>query len=627
MFTVDPSLLAATLSDYMTLAEPPPNVRAEVTMVPRPDWSGPSDDDELFGLMLKARQSVGVAFGTRCPVDRLFPGDPHVTHEFFNGDESARDAAVFQHLAFWTGGHGERMERMARRTIWVRPKWDERDDYLPRTIAKACALQTDVYSRPAVSAPPPPPSEAEWDHRTELSAEEDVPPAPLPKGTSIQADQYARFFEGVVHVHERDGVLWSQRHGRFLSRAGFQAVYGRRHFEISAVSSIKTEKPIDDAWGAVYRNQFWQCPVADSTAFRPEIAPGALIREEGHTLLNTWVPVKIDCTPGDVSIFVDHVARLVPNDVDRAKLMAYMAACAQYPGKKFQWAPLLQGCEGNGKTFLGSCVSHAVGLRYTHVPNAGDISNKFNMWLDRKLFIVVEEIYVVDRRETLDALKPLITNERIEIQGKNANQVTGDNRANFMLFTNHKDAYPKTKRDRRIAPFFTAQQTMEDIVTSGMGGDYFPNLWNWAKRGGGYAAINHFLHTYDIPDELNPATQMHRAPTTTSTDEAISESLSPHAREVLDALDVLLGFKGGWVSSMAAKAMWEAKHLRVPSQCDKIMGEIGFTRHPCLPDRGRTNNNVNPDGGRPYLYVREDGPLIGLRDAAEIANRYSRAQI
>lgn len=617
MLKINPDALRALLP----VEVPSPPAAAALTAGPRPDWSGPTDDDALFTAMLGARQSNAVAFGARCPVDRLFPGDPLVLDEFFGGDRSILDAAVFQHLAFWTGCDQERMVRMARRTIWVRDKWDDRDDYLPRTIGKASGLQVEVFHRP-VPVPPPP---AEWNHAADLT--EDEMTAPLSRGTPVMGDMYGQFFAGVVHVHEREGVVWSQRHGRFLSQRSFQAVYGRRHFAIAPeTSGLKPEKPIDSAWDALYRNQFWPVPVADNTAFRPEVAPGALIHEEGQTLLNTWVPINVEKHPGDVTLFLNHLAKLVPDERDRAQLLAYMAACAQYPGIKFQWAPLVQGCEGNGKTFLGSCVSHAVGLRYTHVPNASDISNKFNSWMDRKLFIVVEEIYVADRRETLDALKPLITNTRIEIQGKNANQVTGDNRANFMLFTNHKDAWPKSNKDRRVAPFFTAQQTSDDLTVWGMSGNYFPNLWNWAKDGG-YAAINHFLHTYQIPDELNPAGACHRAPKTSSTEEAISESLSRAAREVAEAIELnLSGFKGGWVSSIMVKNHLDGKKILYRANLDSTMSEIGYVRHPSLSDRGRVNNTVTPDGGRPYLYVHEKGPLIAIRSSAEIAARYQQAQ-
>lgn len=122
---------------------------------PAAEWDGPTDDAELFRLARHSRQSAAVAFGARCPVNRLIEGDPAVLTEFFNGDRSALDAALAQHLAFWTGKHGTRIERLMRKTDWHREKWD-RDDYLPRTIAKACAQQVEVYSQSRRSLNPVP---------------------------------------------------------------------------------------------------------------------------------------------------------------------------------------------------------------------------------------------------------------------------------------------------------------------------------------------------------------------------------------------------------------------------------------------------------------------------------------
>src|SRR3546814_2632418 len=51
---------------------------------------------------------------------------------------------------------------------------------------------------------------------------------------------------------------------------------------------------------------------------------------------------------------------------------------------------------------------------------------------------------------------------RVEIQAKGQDQVTGDNRANFILTSNHKDAIVKTVNDRRYCVLFTAQQRSEE---------------------------------------------------------------------------------------------------------------------------------------------------------------------
>src|SRR3546814_5836340 len=64
-------------------------------------------------------------------------------------------------------------------------------------------------------------------------------------------------------------------------------------------------------------------------------------------------------------------------------------------------------------------------------------SAKFTGWPERRLLIVIEEIYVSDSRELLDTIKPLITDDRVEIQRKGVDQKTGENRGNFIRSEEH----------------------------------------------------------------------------------------------------------------------------------------------------------------------------------------------
>jgi hypothetical protein len=315
-----------------------------------------------------------------------------------------------------------------------------------------------------------------------------------------------------------------------------------------------------------------------------------------------------------------------------------MAAVVQHKGHKFPWAPLIQGIEGNGKSLIIAALSAAVGHRYTHKPNAKELGEggaKFTAWLQNKLFIGVEEIYVSDRREVSDALKPLITDDRIEIQGKGADQVMGDNRANFVLCSNHKDAISKNRGDRRYAVFYTAQQTPEDMHRSGMvlsdgvtPTRYFPDLYGWL-RAGGYANVTHYLQSYAIPDELNPAVLCVRSPTTSSTAEAIEQSRGGVEQEIQEAtVQARPGFAGGWVSSAALdKLLQELNATRkIPrNKRSALMAELGYVLHPGLSD-GRVNTVIAMDGGRPRLYVKAGSIQSGLQGGPAIVDAYVRAQ-
>ena len=592
---------------------------ADWTTGPCPEWKGPLDDEELVARMLKS-SSASATFGGRASIQALWAGDADALEASYPDtggtrpfDHSAADAALCQHLAFWTGKDCERIDRLFRRSALCRDKWTERSDYRQRTILRAVGLCKTVYgTKTAAAAIAPTPADAD--------------PSTYRAGTQyLPVTQQLEHFKGCVYVRNLHRVLVPD--GELLKPDQFKATYGGYVFALDSMNN-KTTK---NAWEVFTESQATQFPRVEGTCFRPELPPAEVVQEEGRRLVNTYVPITTARTTGDVTPFLNHVSRILPVAHDRAIFLSYLAACVQSVGVKFQWTPLLQGCEGNGKTVFINCLAHAVGHRYTHLPNASDMGgngSKFNSWIQNKLFIGVEEVYVSDRREVLDALKPLITNHRIEIQGKGVDQITGDNRANFVMCSNHKDAILKTRNDRRFCVFFTAQQTAADIVRDGMGGEYFPNLYKWLKSGG-YAVVSDYLARYTIPKELDPAHACHRAPETSSIGEVLAASLGSLEQEILEAIDEgRPGFAGGWVSSMALDRLINEhrEFKRTPRNRRKeILENLGYQRHPALKN-GRASRVIPSDGGQPRLYIMVGHLSAGLATSAAAMDAYMKAQ-
>lgn len=302
--------------------------------------------------------------------------------------------------------------------------------------------------------------------------------------------------------------------------------------------------------------------------------------------------------------------RLFPVKHDRDIIYAYMAATVQHVGTKFQWCPIIQGTEGNGKTLLARVVEQAVGRRYTHYPNASELSSgglKFNGWIEGKVFIAIEEVYVSDRRDATEPLKILITNDRMEIQHKGLAQYTGDNLANIMMFSNHKDCMKLTKDQRRYFVVYTGQQSAQDLHDQGMNNDYFKRVYDWLKLHDGYAMVSEFLHTYQIPEEWNPAGVCQRAPKSSSTDESIGHSLGFVEQCVLEAVaEDRPGFRGGYISSYAFGNLLKEIHYDgkiSPYKRKEALESLGYMRHPALK-MGRLDNAVSAEGCKPTLFYK-----------------------
>lgn len=620
--------LNSAINQYFPPSVAPPN-SIDWRDTPVDKWCGPEDDKALIDLALTSK-SANNAFNGKASFKDLWTNNIPVLADSYPSDtddynRSQADSALAQHLAFWTGNNHARVERLMRESALVRDKWDDHKSYLAqRTITRAVNQQQDVYYSKKYDSKP-----------VEYTPVETVPtPSQEIASQPIQtvgdqfmtAQQQFEYFKGCVYIRDIHKI-WIPD-GSFLKPEQFKASFGGYIFAIDG----NNQKVTKNAWEAFVESQAIRFPKVSRTVFRPEVDSGMIFEEEGLTYVNTYTPIITPRKKGDSSKFLTHLAKVLPDTNDQLIMLSYMAACVQYPGVKFQWCPLIQGAEGNGKTLFTRCVSYAVGQRYTHLPNAkelGEGGSKFTTWIQNKLFIGVEEIYVSDRKEVSEALKVFITNDRIEIQGKGVDQVMGDNRANFMMNSNHKDALHVSLDTRRYSVFYSAQQCSQDLIRDGMDEQYFSDLYNWLKNEDGYAIVNEFLHTYQIPAQYNPADKCQRAPSTSSTVEAVTLSVGPIEQEVLEAINEgRPGFNNGWISSKAFDSLLKDLHAERKIPINKrraLLNSLGYDWHPYLTE-GRVNNIVPHEGGKPRLFTRISHIINNIQAPAEILAQYCKDQ-
>jgi hypothetical protein len=593
---------------------------------PVPEWTGPVDDQELLDKMLattSAKSSIGLSVTPRqlWDADEVALGNvfPHPARAF---DWSTADAALMSHLAFWTGKDCARMQRLFELSALAdRDKWRDREPYQVSTVLFAASACQAVYN---VSK--------KKKHDIIIPGVDGVPEA-TPYGTEavngirpglqyLTAVDQAEHFKGCVYISSEDRVLIPN--GMLLKQGPFKVVYGGYVFALDDGSVGKATK---NAWEIFTESQAIKFPRADGTCFRPDTPPGALIDDNGRTLVNTYVPINTPSMAGDPAPFIDLLERILPVERDRSILLSYMAACVQYPGVKFQWCPLLQGAPGNGKTFIWRALVQAIGRQYIHLPESKDISNKFNSWLGGKLLIIMDEVCnQANQLDKMETLKWMIANEIVPSQGKGTDQTTGDNVANFMLFSNYKDAIQKTQEDRRFSVFYAAQQVLADFARDGLDGSYFPKLWDWA-RADGWAIITNYLRTYAIAAEFNPAGGCNRAPDTSSTREALTESRTFVEQAIIEAIESdVVGFRGGWVGSLALDNFLKDNRINLAYNTRRnVLNRLGYSYHPGLPG-GRATRSVLVEGGKPRLYLARGHIALNVADPAEVVRMYSEAQ-
>lgn len=316
-----------------------------------------------------------------------------------------------------------------------------------------------------------------------------------------------------------------------IRREAFNAKYDREPECVGAEKSASALALNDYRIPTVVDKIFW--PGADK-----------LIDSSGKTMLNTYRPQGAEpCSVIDedgqavIDMLLRHVEFTLGDKREQAILLDWLAYVSQNPGKRVNWAMLLQGAQGTGKSYFCVLLQEIMG---DHVKNLDPtaIAGRFTSWAYGSLVTVVEEIRMngTNRYEVLDRMKPFITNDTIQIEEKGRDHRTVPNFTSYMMLTNHKDAIPLTSGDRRYCVLFSRVQS-EAQLYSEFGGeegaaDYFEKLFAETRRRPD--ALAAFLKGYKISVEFNPSG---RAPDTKARQMMMAVSTSPERLLLEDAIN------------------------------------------------------------------------------------------
>lgn len=582
-------------------------------------------DEEVISKALVA-QSGGAAFGTRIPFADLWNRNEEQLARFFpqdgGYDDSQADASLAGHLAFWCGGDEEQIERLMRQSGLMRDKYDRADYLQQRTIANAVAKQKTFYTGGAARGVKEENPSAFATIQTPTNQTTTTSTLTGINHTGFQTiEQQISVFNGCAYIAEEHGILIPS--GHILKEPQFNAMYGGMQFPLTPDSSKTTYK----AFEAFTQSQIHRFAKVLTTCFRPAEKFGSILTINGVSAVNTYKPPIIHPVKGDITPFLRHMEKLLPDENDRNILLSYLAALAQMPGVKFQWCPLIQGVQGNGKSTITNLISNVIGREYTHYPKASELAGRFNSWIYRKILIVVEDIYIgANKNEIIEALKPMITGQIQGIEGKGRDQVTHEIVANFILNTNHRDAFRLTESDRRFVPFHTAQQSVSDLRRDGMDGTYFADLNQWINDRG-FAIFCDYILNFPLTDDFKRAL-MGRAPLTSSTKDAIIMSRGLVENYIIEAVEQgRKGFQGGWISSFHLETLLHEYNINyiLPMKRLEIMQNIGYERHPNLVE-GRVNASILMDGRKSVLYIKHGHKDAALTGSRVIADAYVAAQ-
>ncbi len=557
-----------------------------------PECTTPVDDDEALAYIREKASKSGVLnkLGIGADFNKVFDGDPeelakhfrpHPTDKKRTFDWSDADNWLLTELSYWCGRDAAQVDRLFRRSALYRPKWDVAN-YRNRSLRRATARENVNKMR------------------TPQTAANTMPAGTANAADFMEFSDIPTHFNGHTYVHSVSRVFVANT-GQFYTREGYENAFNRHTFMITdAVSDTPRNRlTTESAWKAFVQSRisFWpeHARHVDEGVYDPRLPLGERgVNGSGRTFVNVYDPRREGAVAvGDPGPFVELLNRMIPDPGDRWVFIYYLAAMVQHKGVKFQWAPFVQGPQGNGKTFLLDTMMEIMGREHSYKPRLGNLMTgglKFNSWIENKTFIAMDEIYVRDNRELMDQLKEYITNRHVEIEAKGQPQRVVRNTANFIFVSNAKNGIAIEQGGRRYAPFFT-----KAVDPAFVGA-----VINWA-RAGGWSHVHYWLKNVAIPDAHNPAVGSTWAPQTSSWDEALAEARGPHAALAAEAVaEGRHGFRGGWISSAALSRLIKTETGKSPAvrTLGKVPAELGYVKV------GRAV--VTDDGLRSMLYARPE---------------------
>jgi Primase C terminal 2 (PriCT-2)/Family of unknown function (DUF5906)/Bifunctional DNA primase/polymerase, N-terminal len=322
------------------------------------------------------------------------------------------------------------------------------------------------------------------------------------------------------------------------TKQGFDAMYDRYAMTKKDILDGKTGPSQSAADLAL---NLYRIPTVDGRRYMP--GRDSIFHEPDGTFANTYpeheIPLKPEkVLPRDkknIERVKAHIAHLVANEREQRMLLDWLSWVVQNPGKHVNYAVLLQGVEGDGKSFFAELMRAVMGVSNVTMLNAHSVVNStFTDWAYGQCLACLEEVRIVgtkgrDKWEAVNKIKPFITNNVVEIHPKGRAVMNVTNTTSYMLFSNYKDALPLDENSRRYLVLFSKWQRKEDIRDfKSENPSYYERLYTTLNESPG--ALRQWLLEHEQEASFNPRGD---APDTSALKVMINKS-KPEFIQVLD---------------------------------------------------------------------------------------------
>lgn len=231
-----------------------------------------------------------------------------------------------------------------------------------------------------------------------------------------------------------------------------------------------------------------------------------------------------------------HIAHLLVDEREQRMFLDWLAWVVQNPGKHVNYAILLQGVEGDGKSFFAELLRAVMGVSNVRMLNAHIFESDFTDWAVGQCVACVEEVRLIkaqNKYEVINRIKPIITNRIIEVHPKGKAVYNAKNTTSYLLFSNFKDALPLDDDGRRFLVLFSQWQRKAALTKfKDANPNYYTELYETIETSPG--AIRQWLLEHECRDDFNP---MGDAPVTPARAFMVRQAKPEFIQELDDLVD------------------------------------------------------------------------------------------
>lgn len=306
------------------------------------------------------------------------------------------------------------------------------------------------------------------------------------------------WYERFAYIENED-AFFDMVDRREISRGTFNALF--RHVSCYSLHKSKTPRRIEAS--ICFDENRQKKGALTVTGITYAAGETVLVSRDGQVYGNRWSNARPACVAGDITPWLDHLHRMVPEEYEREHILNVIAHKIQHPDIKINHAILHIGKQGSGKDTLYEPFLWAVGGQRESRRNVAVVRNEeitsqwgYNYESEIMVFEELRQSEAKDRRALENHLKPIIAAppEFITVNRKGMHPYQALNRMFVLAFSNERVPLSLPSEDRRWFVVYSDAPRMAE--------EDGRRFWRWMDNGG-CSAVAAWLYKRDV-SKFNP---------------------------------------------------------------------------------------------------------------------------